>query len=102
MSEPTLYAVLAALFDCAPKCYQCDRVATRGDSGARRCDRDECNTVEVCGDCGCRDYCGTVEHPRCAECGSTSVRREVDHTTLEDLPHADSLRAANAAHEARR
>ena len=102
MSKMTLDDALAALFDCAPKCDRCDHVATRGDSDARRCDRDECNTVEVCGDCGCRDYCGTVEHPRCAECGSTSVRREVDHTTLEDLPHADALRAANAAHEARR
>lgn len=97
-----LNAALAALYDCAPKCDECDHVATRGDSSARRCDRDECNTAEVCGVCGCRDYYGTPESPRCGACGSTSVRRVPDRDALADLPHADSLRAANAAHEARR
>ena len=99
----SLHDALAALFDCAPKCDACeDHVATRRDRAVRRCDRDECNTAEVCGACGCRDYYGTAENPRCAACGSTSVRRTIDRDALEDLPHSDSLRAANAAHEARR
>ena len=102
MIETTLHDALAALFDCAPKCDVCeDHAATRGDSDTRLCDREACNTVEVCVACGSRNYCGTVDHPRCAYCGATVVR-VVDRSCIEDLPHADSLRAANAAHEAQR
>lgn len=99
----TMHDAMTALYECAPKCDRCEEhAATRGDAHARRCDRDDCNTVEVCGACGCRDYVGTEEHPRCADCGATAVRREVDRAMMTDLPHADVLRAANAAHEARR
>ena len=104
-----LHDALAALFDCAPKCDVCEEhVATRGDyhiariCDTRICDREACNTVDVCVACGSRDSVGPVEHLRCALCGATNARRAPIVEAPVDLPHADSLRAANAAHEARR
>ena len=99
----SLHDALAALFDCATKCDVCeDHAATRGDNDTRLCDREACNTVEVCDACGSRDTIGPVEHLRCALCGATNARRAPIVEAPVDIPHADSLRAANAAHEARR
>ena len=99
----SLHDALAALFDCAPKCDVCeDHAATRGDDDTRLCDRETCNTVEACAACGSRDAVGPVEHLRCALCGATGARREPLVAAPVDRDHADSLRAANAAHEARR
>lgn len=86
---------LAALFDCAPKCDRCDHVATRGDSASRRCHRDDCNEEIMCPACLCGDEASSPYYPRCAYCGA-DVERVVDRTRLEDLPHANALRAANA------
>lgn len=87
---------LAALFDCAPKCDRlCGHVATRGDSASRRCDRDDCNEEIMCPVCLCGDEASSPYYPRCAYCGA-DVERVVDRTRLEDLPHANALRAANA------
>jgi len=98
-----LHDALAALFNCAPKCDVCeDHVATRGDDDTRLCDREACNTVEVCGACGCRDAAGPAEHLRCALCGATNARHAPIVEAPVDLPYAEALRAANAAHEARR
>ena len=104
-----LNAALAALFIYAPKCDVCEEhVATRGDShnaricDTRLCDREACNAVDVCAACGSRDSVGPVEHLRCALCGAKGARREPLVAEPVDFDHADSLRAANAAHEARR
>lgn len=98
-----LHDALAALFDLAPKCDVCEEhVATRGDDDTRLCDRETCNAVEACAACGCRDATGPDDQLRCALCGSLNARSVPLVASPVDLPHADSLRAANAAHEARR
>lgn len=93
----SLHESLDALFALAPKCDVCnEHVATTGDSAARRCDRDACNEELVC------DGCKVVNSPHCSRCAycASTVDREVRR--LLDLPYADTLRAANAAYEAKR
>ncbi len=97
----TFKELLSALFFHAPKCDRCDRVATRWDSDELRCDRDH-RTTAACVSCGCRDSTGTVEQRWCSNCGSAVAWRADDCTSLEDLPHAVALRAANDAREMKR
>jgi len=100
-----LHDALAALFDRASKCDACrEHVAVRrGEDiftgGHHVCDREACGEWMRC------DHCAEtydVGHAtRCPQC-DRSLTREPRSTAWRDLPHADSLRAANAAHEVRR
>ena len=96
----TFKELLAALFFHAPKCDRCDHVATRWNSDERRCDRDH-RTPMRCASCMCGDHTGTVDQRWCTNCGSALAWRADDCTSLEDLPHAEALRAANSAHDGR-
>jgi hypothetical protein len=102
-----LNAALAALFDLAPKCDACrEHVAVqRGEDiftgGHHVCDREACGEWMRCEHCAETfdvDVCGVSRCPHC----DRSLTREPRSTAWRDLPHADSLRAANAAYEARR
>ena len=101
----TLHAALAALYDRARKCDACrDHVAVRrGDDrftgGHEVCDREACGEWMRCEHCAETFDVGHVT--RCPHCDRT-LTRETRSTSWADLPHADVLRAANAAHEARR
>lgn len=108
MSETTLHAALAALYDLAPKCDVCEEHARtrRGEDvntgGHEVCDREDCGDWIRCERCGETDDVGAAEGSPCAWCGRTNMIREPRSTVWRDLPHAEALRAANATHEARR
>ena len=99
---------LAALYDIASRCDACgDHVATRRGEDHRRywfiCDDANCAESLMCDACPSRSLVprdGST--PCCDLCGSVDVRRVPRSTAWRDLPHAEVLRAANAAREARR
>jgi hypothetical protein len=66
------------------------------------CDRDDCGDEIMCEACGGRDDVAPLDGWYCAQCGGKRPMRVARSTAWRDLPHADSLRTANAAHEARR
>ena len=98
---------LAALFDCAPRTLRrADHLTTRIGADDQGCFDEACDRAD-CGDRIRCETCDTIDNVRamvsaCAWCGSSALIREPRSQAWEDLPHADSLRAANAAHEARR
>jgi len=106
----TMHDALTALFECASKCAMCEdhaatRVGKRGKDGARlSCDRTDCGDVLECVSCGCLSLVQYAKGYECSEmdCNGTVARRVPWCDEWADLPHADVLRAANAAHEARR
>lgn len=96
---------LAALYYYAPKCRVCaEYLATRkAPLCVLTCDRLDCGDANECLACG---RLSTVSFrkvnaaPVCSWCHCGEVRRVPLSVEWEDLPHASSLRAANAAHEA--
>ncbi len=97
---------LAALYDIAHPCHVCEEHrATREGIGARLqrwliCDRADCGDEIECVACGARDDVCPLDGWYCAQCGGTRPRRVPRSTAWRDLPHAEVLRAANAAREA--
>lgn len=108
LMHTSLHDALAALFDLALKCHVCEEhVSTREGSDGRFgrwlvCDRDDCGAEIMCVACGGRDDVAPLDGWYCAQCGDKRPMRVPRSTAWRDLLHADSLRAANAAHEARR
>jgi hypothetical protein len=96
---------LAALYALAPKCDVCEEhVATRAPDGPQRggrmCDRADCIDYIRCVRCNATDAVGALDGWYCVWCGGKEYARVPRSATWRDLPHAEALRAANAAHEA--
>lgn len=97
---------LAALYDLAQPCHVCEehRATREGYAGCSRwlvCDRADCGEVLECVACG--EWSPVPRDgspPCCLGCGCGEVHRAPRSTAWSDLPHASSLRAANAAHKA--
>jgi hypothetical protein len=66
------------------------------------CDRADCGDHLRCVRCAKADSVGALDEWRCVRCGSTLPPRREPAMAWRDLPHAEVLRAANAAREARR
>jgi hypothetical protein len=102
----TMHDALTALFALARKCDVCEvHARTRRGSGHGEthsvCDRDECGHVVKCLRCGGADEDQPLAGRVCPFCGHRESARVPRSEAWADLPHADVLRAANAAHEVR-
>lgn len=104
-----LTEALAALYVYGPKCDACKEHGRtrRGEDwigcGHEVCDRADCGDMIACDACGQSSPVPRDGEPmRCGECecDCADVRRVPRSTAWRDLPHAATLRAANAAHEA--